>query len=168
MISIRFWPTIISFACTSLLLGAAHLTYQHFTYEVPIERSLSQLAGIESYTYKVGNQSIVIRAKFSPAASMKDIYAKINKDLNSVVRGRTLYVLPTNEPDDALNAYWTSASLPVTQAIDSNNYSDIPKLLQSIHQDGSIHTGTEVDERFIYITLSNSSNAKFIQFVRNP
>lgn len=168
MISLRFWPTLISFIGTSLLLGAAHLTFQHYAYNVPIERSLSHLSGIESYNYQVGNNTIVIQAKFNPDASIKDIYAKINEDLSSVVRGRRLYVKPTNAADESLNAYWNSVSLRVTQAIDSKNYSDVPELLQGIPQDGSIHTGAEVDDRYIYITLSNSSNVKFIQFVRNP
>lgn len=167
MISLRFWPTIISFMGTSLLLAAAHLTFQHYVYNVPIERSLSHLSGIESYNYQVGNSSIVIQAKFSPQSSIKDIYAQINEDLSSVVRGRKLYMKPTNVPDESLNAFWSSASLLVTEAIDSKRYSEISHLLKAIPHDGSIHTEVDVDDRHIYITMSNSSNVKFMQFVRN-
>lgn len=167
---IRLLPVIISVCVSAVLLFGGYFAYRSVAMENPLHSVVSGIPGVELVSLKLNGDKAEVEVKLAPEASLREVYQRIESEGASVLKGRELELKTADSPDTALDQWWSSALFEVAQAMETMHYADIPKSLEArAEASGSgLKVETEMDEKYVYVTLRNGEAVKRIMLPRTP
>lgn len=167
---IRLLPVIISVCVSAVLLFGGYFAYRSVAMESPLHSVVSGIPGAELVSLKLSGDKAEIAVKLAPEASLREVYQRIEAEGAAALKGRELVLKAEESPDAALDQWWASALFEVAQAMETMHYADIPKALEArAEASGSgLTVETEMDEKYVYVTLRNNEAVKRIMLPRTP
>jgi hypothetical protein len=67
-----------------------------------------------------------------------------------------------------MEKWWSSALFDVAQAMETKQYAQIPVTLQNRAGESSLKVSTEMDDKYVYITLADGEFSKYVMLSRTP
>jgi hypothetical protein len=166
---LRLLPVIFSVAVSSAVLFGGWFTYNSLAMENPLANIINKAPGVESSTLDFSSNQANIKLTLKPDADLREIVQKITKDGSSMIGQRKVNFDVSGQSSPELDAWWSKALFDVAQAMETRQYAEIPKALQSHAAELSgLQVNTEMDENNVYIRLTDGKYSKFVILPRIP
>lgn len=166
---IRFIPIVISIAVSSLVLFGGWFVYNSVALKSPMSDLLNDIQGIEQAEAEFHRDKILIELSLLPDASLREIMHEIHLQGSSIIEERNLEVKVMNSSSPELDKWWSSALFDVAQAMETQQYSNIPVRLEALSGTlSNLQMDAEMDQSFVYIRLVHGDDSKFIMLPRTP
>jgi hypothetical protein len=165
---LRLLPVTISVFVSAAVLFGGWFTYNSFAMEQPLSDIINQTPGVEHSSMKLGSTDIDVNLTLKPDADLRTIVQQITKNGSTIIGKRELDIHTTNTSPE-LEAWWSRALFDVAQAMETRHYAAIPTTLQEkAAAITGLHVDTQMDDKYVYVKISDSANSKFIMLPRNP
>ncbi|WP_159883097.1 hypothetical protein [Paenibacillus puerhi] len=168
---IRFLPVLLSLVITTALLFGGYFAYQSYAMESPLQKTVSQIEGVEHVSTHLTSTAVDIQIKLDAGKSLREVYQQILNEGRQVIGSRELQLKVKEEPSAKLDEWWSLALFEVAQAMDTKQYAQIPATLQAraaADQSSGIRASSEMDDKFVYITLTDGQANKYVMLPRTP
>lgn len=167
---LRLLPILLTAAVSSFVLFGGWFLYHAVAKEGPLLETISAVEGVQEPLVHIGRDQVEITLYLTQDAHLAKVYTAVRQAAEEAAGGRKVKIDMAGEPDEELESLWASLLFDIAQAMDTMQYTDIPKRLQEAVQDsgGSLQAGAEMDEDHVYITLQNESSTKYIVLPRRP
>jgi len=168
-VRLRLIPILITIAVSSTVLFGGWFVYRSVAMEDPLIEQVEAIDGVAEATVDIGRNHVDLYVQLTQDASLAAVYPEI-EDAASMLNGRDVRIQLSEEADKELDAWWSKALFDVAQAMDTMQYSVIPKRLEELarEQGGNLHIVSEIDDKNVYITLQNEQSIKYIVLPRRP
>ncbi|MBP1155309.1 MULTISPECIES: hypothetical protein [unclassified Paenibacillus] len=166
---LRLLPVVLSVLVSASLLFGGYFAYQSYAMESPLEKVVSAIPGVELEAIKLSGSEAELELKVAPGTSLREVYRNIQNEGRSTLGSRELKLKVVNEPSERLEQWWSSALFEVAQAMETKQYAQIPKTLEerSAKSEG-VKAASEMDDKFVYITITDGNNSKYVILPRTP
>ena len=167
---IRLLPVLTSVVISAAVLFGGYFGYQSYAMENPLNKVVSSIPGVELVSMNLGGAEAAVEVKLEPGTSVREVYARIMKEGSSALGKKELDLRVVGSDSPKLDAWWSSALFEVAQAMETKQYAQIPVTLEARAQQsgGGLKVTTEMDNKFVYITLSEGANSKYVMLPRTP
>lgn len=167
---LRLLPVVLSVVITASLLFGGYFAYQSYAMENPLQKIVSGIDGVELVSTHLTTDKVEVDVKLAAGKSLREVYNKIQTEGKSVIGSRELQLKVQNASSPRLDSWWSSVLFEIAQAMETKQYSQIPKTLQARTQANSdgIQATTEMDDRYVYISLTDGESSKYIMLPRTP
>ncbi|WJH34170.1 hypothetical protein N6H14_30305 [Paenibacillus sp. CC-CFT747] len=137
--------------------------------ENPLAQIVNRAQGVEQVKSDFSKDSVTVHLKLSQDASLREIYRQITTDGASIIGSRKVKLELESDSSPEIEKWWSNALFDVAQAMETKHYADIPKILESKSADVSgLKAATEMDDKNVYIRLSEGGKNKYIILPRVP
>jgi hypothetical protein len=168
-LKLRPVPFVISLVISATVLFGGWFLYHSYAMENPLHELVGNQAGVESVTTEIGNEQVIVNLKLNQEASLREIYADILRNGGSILGDRTVKLNITNQPSPELEKLWSSLLFNIAEAMEQQQYSSIPELLDTAAtQHAGLKYTAEMDETFVYIELVQGEYSKYVMLPRVP
>lgn len=166
---LRLIPVVLSVLVSASLLFGGYFAYQSYAMESPLEKVVSAVPGVKLESIKLTGKEAELELTVASGTSLREVYHRIQNEGRSTLGSRELKLKVVNTPSERLEQWWSSALFEVAQAMETKQYAQIPKTLEerTAKSDG-IQASTEMDDKFVYITLTDGKDSKYIMLPRTP
>ncbi len=166
---LRLLPVVVSVVVSSVVLFGGWFAYSSLAMENPLSDIINQASGVEQSKIDLTADRVHIELKLQPNADLREIIHKISTEGASIIGKRELKVEVTGESTPALEDWWSKALFDVAQAMETKHYSDIPVSLNNRASELSgLKVETEMDNKYVYIRLTEGDKSKFVMLPRVP
>lgn len=166
---LRLLPVVLSVLVSASLLFGGYFAYQSYAMESPLEKVVSGIPGVELGTIKLSSDEAQLELTVAPGTSLREVYHRIQTEGRSTLGSRELKLKVVNTPSDRLDQWWSSALFEVAQAMETKQYAQIPKTLEDRTASSvGIKASTEMDDKFVYITITDGKDSKYVMLPRTP
>ena len=167
---IRLLPVLTSVVISAAVLFGGYFGYQSYAMENPLNKVVSSIPGVELVSMNLGGTEASMKLKLAPGTSLREVYDRIMKDGGTALGKKELNLKVVNADSPKLDAWWSSALFEVAQAMETKQYAKIPAALEARAQQsgGGLKVATEMDNKFVYITLTDGANSKYVMLPRTP
>jgi hypothetical protein len=166
---LRLIPILITVAASSALLFGGWFFYHSMVVENPIKDVILGVHGVKQVSTNVNNSQVSIDLKLSKDADLRSLYTTISKEGASLLRNRELKLNLDSQSSPELEQWWSSALFEVAQAMDTKHYAVIPQVLEARDQQiPGLTVTTEMDEKNVYVRLTDGVHSKYIILPRTP
>ncbi|MCZ8512989.1 hypothetical protein O9H85_11265 [Paenibacillus filicis] len=167
---LRLIPVVVSVLISGTVLFGGYFAYQSYAMESPLQKTVSSIPGVHLVSLNLNTTDAVMELKLDPGVSLREAYAKISKDGAGALGTRTLKLKVDNASSPKLDQWWSSALFEVAQAMETKQYSQIPKTLEarSAAAGDGLKVTTEMDDRYVYITMIDGDASKYVMLPRTP
>ncbi|WP_411342880.1 hypothetical protein ACE3MZ_14585 [Paenibacillus sp. WLX1005] len=160
---LRALPVILTVVVSITLLFGGWFTYRQLTLHNPLMNIVDSYPGVNSAQVSINQKEVALKLDLKPETDLGSLVQTLNKQSADIIGARTLKLEVVDHSDDTLNQIWENAMFPVSQAMANRQYTDIPKTLEQIARDNSgITAKAEMDDRNVYVSLSNGKASKFL------
>lgn len=168
-LKLRLLPVVLSVLVSASVLFGGYFAYQSYAMESPLENVVSAIPGVELESIKISGNQAELELKVASGTNLREVYSQIQNEGRSTLGGRELKLKVVNEPTERLEQWWSSALFEVAQAMETKQYAQIPKTLEerSANSEG-VKATTEMDDKFVYITITDGNNSKYVMLPRTP
>ncbi|MFD0680873.1 MULTISPECIES: hypothetical protein [unclassified Paenibacillus] len=164
---LRLLPVIISVSISAVVLFGGWFVYQSVAMENPLKEVVESTPGVQLMHTHITNTATELELKLQAGTSLREVYSRIQNDGGSALGKRELKLKVVNDSSPKLEQWWSSALFDVAQAMETKRYAQIPKTLQErAAASDSLKVSTEMDDKFVYITLTDGDKSKFIMMPR--
>jgi len=161
-------PTITVLFISLLVLFGGNFLYQNFRLEQPIEKAVSQIQGIQFKSINYNQQKVDLTINVKQVDNFADTYHEVQKQVKPLIGNRDLHLHFFNSHDQQLLHAWNQAYFDIAQAIDKQEYSSIPEVVEKIKSYSDLQkVGYGMDEKNVYIDLHNNKNSLYFVIPRN-
>ncbi|UHA73001.1 quinolinate synthase [Paenibacillus sp. 481] len=163
MAKIRPIPTVTIMALAgAVLFGGWHL-YETKMVEQPLAEAIQEHKLAKQVQVDLQQKSVVVKLEAKPEANVRELVQAAYKEADKRAKGRSIRVEMINEQSTPrLEQIWSKAIFGVAEAMVHQKYSDIPKQLTALTQQTTVNVETEMDERFVYVTLKDGKGIKTV------
>jgi hypothetical protein len=167
---LRLIPVLLSISISAFLLFGGYFAYQSLAMENPLHKVVSAIPGVELVSMDLSGNAAEMQLKLAAGTSIREVYDRIMKDGGSTLGKKELNLKVVNTASPKLEQWWSSALFEVAQAMETKQYAQIPKTLQARADstDGGLKVSTEMDNKFVYVTLMDGENRKYVMLPRTP
>lgn len=167
---LRLLPVVVSIVVSATVLFGGYFAYQSVAMENPLQKVVTSIPGVELVTIDLGGSVAHLDLKLAAGTNLRDVYQKIEQEGASVLENKDLQIKVVGEASPRLEQWWSSALFEVAQAMETKQYAQIPKSLQNMAAatGGELTVSTEMDEKYVYITLKDGELSKYIMLPRTP
>jgi hypothetical protein len=165
---IRLLPMLFTVFISSALLFGGWYTYHSFMLEKPIVREVSKLDAVSGISLQVKQQTANVQITLKRGTSLQKSYHHISDIIHAKLKNHDVSIEFQDNSNEKLDAWWSLALFDVAQAMDTKNYANIPERLGEMADAQQIDVRTELDNKNLYISLSDGSNQKYIIIARDP
>ncbi|MFH5184701.1 hypothetical protein ACHHV8_19755 [Paenibacillus sp. TAB 01] len=166
---LRLLPVSLSVVISATVLFGGYFVYQSVAMENPLASVVNNTPGVlQLVDTKISSTETTIELKLKPGASLRQIYNQIQKGGASVIGEKQLKLKVDSDSSDSLDAWWSSALFDVAQAMETKKYSQIPATLQARAADSNLKVSTEMDDKYVYVTMSDGTQSKYVMLPRTP
>ncbi|MEW4370259.1 hypothetical protein [Paenibacillus kandeliae] len=160
---LRALPVIITVVVSIALLFGGWFTYRQLTLHNPLMNIVNSYPGVNSAQVSINQKEVALKLDLKPETDLGSLVQTLNKQSADIIGARTLKLEVIDHSDDTLNQIWENAMFPISQAMANRQYTDIPKTLQRIaSSNNGITAKAEMDDRNVYVSLSNGKASKFL------
>ncbi|MCZ8521413.1 MULTISPECIES: hypothetical protein [Paenibacillus] len=168
---LRLLPVILSVLVSASLLFGGYFAYQSFAMESPLQKTVSGIKGVQLVSMELGSTEATMEITLDKGTSLREVYHQIQNQGGTALARKDLKLKVTNPGSPRLEQWWSSALFDIAQAMETKQYAQIPatlkeKAAQDAQAGGAITTSTEMDERYVYITLTDGEASKYIMLPR--
>jgi hypothetical protein len=165
---LRLLPVVISVSISAVLLFGGWFVYQSVAMENPLAAVVESTPGVELVHTNIGNTSTELEVKLQPGTSLREVYGRISKEGSQALGKRELKLKVVNESSQQMDKWWSSALFDVAQAMETKQYAQIPVTLQKRAGESGLKASTEMDDKYVYITLADGEYSKYVMLPRTP
>lgn len=166
---LRLLPILLALVGSSALLFGGWFVYHSQAMEDPLNHLLDQTPGVENVKANISNQKATVNLKLGSQANLREIVHNIAKDGSSIIGTRSLDIKVESNTTPALEEWWSRALFDVAQAMETSQYAVIPtSLTEKAGQLEGLKVDTEMDEKNVYVRLTDGEHSKYVILPRNP
>ncbi|WP_281887020.1 hypothetical protein [Paenibacillus sp. YYML68] len=166
---LRLLPVVLSVVISASLLFGGYFAYQSYAMENPFEKAVNGIAGVELVSSKLTSSTADVELKLEEGQSLREVYQHIEERGKQVLGTRGLKVKVVNESSSRLDGWWSTVLFDVAEAMETKQYSDIPKTLhEHAGRESGLSASSEIDEKFVYVTLTDGQYRKYMMLPRTP
>ncbi|WP_248925476.1 hypothetical protein [Paenibacillus hamazuiensis] len=166
---LRLLPVFISVFLSASLLFGGYYAYRSMAMENPLNAIVTSAPGVESANMDLSGSKAVIELKLRPDANLREIVHKITTDGASIIGQKDVEFRVTGNSTPKLDQWWSSVLFDVAQAMETKQYAQIPKTLQEHAKNmNGLQVSSEMDEKNVYIRLTDGDQSKFVILPRTP
>lgn len=166
---LRIGTIVASVAVSALLLFGGWYAYQHWAVESPFENIVKQFDGVNSVQSDINRQQVALKLDLKPGTNLGELVQQIRQDGKKWIGKRELELDIKDQSTHELNQLWNEALFPVAEAMENKQYTEINETLDKLQQQHkSVTARAEMDEKNVYITLTDGQASKFIILPRVP
>jgi hypothetical protein len=166
---LRLLPILLSLTISAILLFGGWFAYQSVAMESPLSSIASMTPGVKLVDAHFSSEDVVMEIKLEPGTSLREVYSRIQTEGSALIGKKELKLKVLNESTPKMDQWWSSALFDVAQAMETKQYTQIPKTLQarSVESDG-LKVATEMDDKYVYIALTDGAKSKYLMLPRTP
>ncbi|PZE21906.1 hypothetical protein [Paenibacillus xerothermodurans] len=167
---LRLLPIVLSVAISAIVLFGGWFVYQSVAMENPLTEVINNTPGVELVNTHITNGKAELELKLQPGTNLREVYSRIQKEGAEILGDRVFAVKVVNESSPEIDSWWSSALFDVAQSMETRQYAEIPKNLQerAAASGGSINVSTEMDDKYVYIALTDGEKSKYVMLPRTP
>ncbi|WP_410768401.1 hypothetical protein [Fontibacillus sp. BL9] len=166
---LRVGPIVASVAVSALLLFGGWFAYKQWAVESPFEHKVNQMEGVKSVQTDINQKQALVKLDLEPGTDFGSLVRQIEADGSKWIGGRELKLVVEDRASQELNELWEEALFPIAQAMENKEYTGITDALDKLQQnDSGLSAKAEMDDRNVYITLTDGQASKFIILPRVP
>ncbi|NHN28678.1 hypothetical protein [Paenibacillus agricola] len=164
---LRFLPILLSVAISATLLFGGWFAYQSVAMESPLSSIASQTPGVKLVNTHISSEEVLIELNLEPGTSLREVYSRIQTEGSTLIGKKELKLKVLNDSTPKMDQWWSSALFDVAQAMETKQYTQIPKTLQArtLEADG-LKVATEMDDKYVYIALTDGGKSKYLMLPR--
>lgn len=165
---LRLLPVLLSIFITASLLFGGYFVYQSVAMENPLHKVITGISGVELVSTKINSSDIVLDLKLSSGTNLREVYQRIQNEGKEMIGNKELKLNVTSQSSPRLEQWWASALFEVAQAMETKQYSQIPKSLQAQAASAGegLNVSTEMDDKYVYIMMTDGDSSKFVMLPR--
>lgn len=165
---LRLVPVVVSVVISASILFGGYFAYQSYAMESPLQKTVTSISGVELVSMHLNGSQAAMELKLASGVSLRETVNQIEKDGASIIGKKQLNIKVVNETSEKLEQWWSSALFEVAQAMETKQYSQIPKTLQAQADasGGQLKVNTEMDNNYVYITLTDGAMSKYVMLPR--
>lgn len=164
---LRLLPLLVSVTISATLLFGGWFAYQSFAMENPLSAIVSSTPGVEHVQTRISSEAALIELKLASGTSLREVYNRIQNEGSGLIGKKELKLKVTNESTPRMDQWWSSALFDVAQAMETKQYTQIPKTLQARALDSEgLKVATEMDDKYVYISLTDGDKSKYLMLPR--
>ncbi len=168
-VKLRVGPIIASVAVSATLLFGGWFAYKQWAVESPFENKLNQYEGVKSVQTDITQKQALVKLNLEPGTDFGGLVRQIENDGRKWIGSRELKLEVEDNASQELNELWEEALFPVAQAMENKEYTSITAALEKLQQkESGLSAKAEMDDKNVYITLSDGQASKFIILPRTP
>ncbi len=167
---LRVWPAVISLVLASGVLFGGWFAYHSYAVKNPLHDHLASIEGIQSIeSVTIERDAVHITLSLEDDARLRMIREHIVTGNPSIFQKRELVLDLDMTSSEQLEQWWSQALFEVAEAMDTHQYGSIPKVLEERAQGAShVAVHTEMDDKYVYVQLSDGTSTKYIMLPREP
>lgn len=163
---LRLMPVLLTSMISATLLFGGFYAYRQFAVHEPLHKIVSAYEGVNDSHISINRNQVTLKLDLQPGTKLKELVQYVNTEGRTVIDGRTLKLDVNQHSSDLLDGYWDKAMFSVAEAMESKKYTLIPTKLDGLKHQYSeyknVTATTEIDEKNVYVSLSNGKESKFI------
>ncbi|UJF36148.1 hypothetical protein [Paenibacillus hexagrammi] len=164
---LRLLPLVASVIVSATVLFGGWFAYNSLAMENPLSQIVSESSGIESSSIKLDSEAATIDLELKPDADLRAIVSHIADQGSSILGKRTVQYNVKSNSSPELESWWSKALFDVAQAMETKQYTDIPKALESYASElPNLKVSTEMDDQYVYVRLTDGEFSKFVMLPR--
>jgi hypothetical protein len=166
---LRLIPIVITVITTSALLFGGWFFYHNMVMENPLKNAILGVHGVKQVTTNINSNQIAIDLKLANDTNLSDLYSTITKKGASLLSNRELKLNLESQSSPELEKWWSATLFEVAQAMETKHYADIPLVLKAkAQQISGLTVKTEMDDKNVYVSLTDGVYSKYIILPRIP
>jgi hypothetical protein len=166
---LRLLPVILSVSISAVVLFGGWFVYQSVAMENPLANVINNMPGVQLVNTNISNSRTELELKLQPGTNLREVYSRLQKEGSAALGKRELKIKVVNDSTPQIDAWWSSALFDVAQFMETKQYAQIPKVLQARAESaGNLKVTTEMDERYVYIALTDGEISKYVMLPRTP
>jgi hypothetical protein len=166
---LRLLPVILSVSITAVVLFGGWFVYQSVAMENPLTEVINHTPGVQLVNTHITSGKAELELKLQPGTNLREVFGRIQKEGASALGKRELSLKVVNDSTPAIDGWWSAALFDVAQSMETRQYAQIPKTLQArADASGSLKVSTEMDDKYVYIALTDGEQSKYVMLPRTP
>ncbi|OAB44317.1 hypothetical protein [Paenibacillus glacialis] len=164
----RILPIALTVIITGSLLFGGWFVYKQVKVQNPLEKIVTEYEGVNTAQLNITRNEVVVKLDIEPGTRLPGLVQQITTEGKSIVGKRTLKLDVKEHPTANINEFWDKAMFPVAEAMENKRYTQIVDKLKEMEQDSTVKVTTEMDDKNVYISLTDGEASKFIILPRDP
>lgn len=164
----RIIPIVLTAVITGSLLFGGWFVYKQVSLQNPLQKIVTEYEGVNSAQLDITRNEVVVKLDIKPGTRLPGLVQQIMTEGKSIVGKRTLKLDVKDHPTANINDFWDKAMFPVAEAMENKRYTQIVEKLKEMEQNSTVKVTTEMDDKNVYISLTDGEASKFIILPRDP
>jgi len=143
--------------------------YRHMALERPVEKILVNYPGVTSAQAHITQKQAVLKLDLESNVDIRGLMAQLSKEQSTLFENRSIKLDIADHSTPEIEELWNQASFSVAEAMANKKYTLIPNTLSKIQNENNGYTlSSDMDDRYVYVTLSSSSDKKANKYIVLP
>lgn len=166
---LRIVTILASVVVSALLLFGGWFLYRELSVKSPLEKLVEQYEGVNNVQLNIKPKDLELELDLVPGTDLGKLVRNIEDQGKKWIGNRELNIEIKDQSSPALDELWSNAMFPIAQAMENRQYTDIMTALEQMERENKNITATaEMDEKNVYVTISDGESSKFIILPRVP
>ncbi|MBU5674437.1 hypothetical protein [Paenibacillus brevis] len=160
---LRVVPVVASVVVSAVLLFGGWFAYQQWAVENPFQHKVSQMEGVKGVQTSITPNQVELNLDLAPNTDFAGLVRQIEADGKKLLGSRELKLTIKDQKSERLEQVWQEALFPIAQAMENKQYTEITAALEQLEStESGISAKADMDEKNVYITLTDGQVSKFI------
>ncbi|NDI34397.1 cation transporter [Chengkuizengella sediminis] len=156
-------PILVSLVISFSVLFGGWSLYNSYALTNPMTDIVSNIDGVNDVNTTFDTEQVTIELSIDPNISLREVIQQIELEGESVINNREVTYHIIDNSNDKIDQWWSSSLFDVAQAMDNQQYGDIPlKLEQQKQKVEGLEVKTEMDDQNVYVQLKLNEHYKVI------
>ncbi|MCH1639701.1 hypothetical protein D3C76_300240 [compost metagenome] len=166
---LRIGPIAASIAISAFVLFGGWFLYRQWAIERPLENIVKSVEGVNHVEMDIKPDELSLQLKLEPGTDLGALVRQIEQNGKEQIGKRTLKLDVEEQSSPELDQLWEKALFTVAQAMENKQYTQITAALKQMEQENSkLKATAEMDDKNVYITLTDGQYSKFVILPRTP
>ncbi len=164
----RIMPIALTVVITGSLLFGGWFVYKQVNLQNPLQKIVTKYDGVNTAQLNITRNEVVVKLDIEPGTRLPGLVKQLMTQGKSIIGKRTLKLDVTDHSTANINDFWDKAMFPVAEAMENKRYTQIVEKLKTMEQSSTVKVTTEMDDKNVYINLTDGEASKFIILPREP
>lgn len=166
---LRIGPIAASIVISAVVLFGGWFLYRQWAIERPLENIVKSVEGVNQVEMEVKPDELALKLSLQPGTDLGALVRQIEQEGKEHIGNRTLKLDVEDHSSPALDQLWENAMFTIAQAMENKQYTQITAALEQMEQENSkLKATAEMDDKNVYITLTDGQYSKFLILPRTP
>lgn len=165
---LRVMPIMLTVVISGALLFGGWFIYKQVNLQNPLEKIVTEYDGVNTAELNITRNEVIVKIDIEPNTRLTGLVEQLNSEGKSIIGDRKLKLDVVDRSSDAINDFWDQAMFTVAEAMENKRYTQIVDELKVMEQNSSVKAITEMDDKNVYISLTDGEASKVIILPRDP